>query len=391
MLVTKPLSETLSVRRLSTVAEFDEFAGAWNLLAGDVPFRSYEWIEAWWRHYEQPGMEPFVLVVLDEDGEVAGLAPWYRKQGALFGRTLGFLGSGEVCSEYLTLLAQPEQAERVTRQIADWLAGEGRSEWDAIELEGIDQTDETLAALIDALGEHGCPVRQRQRINAWRLELPADWDGYLRKLSKSRRGGVRTLQRRYFDTGRAVLRTAESEEDVERGLKILHDLHQRRRQSLGDAGCFASSRFAGFLHEAAQRFYALGRLRLQWIDLDDRPVAAAFDLCSSDTVFHYQSGIDPNAMQDKPGWLMQISSLKQAIGEGFHAYDFLRGDEPYKALWRAERLPLVEVRASAPRISSRLRHGIWSAGVCGKNCLRNAAAWLNQRRASRSANAASNE
>lgn len=391
MLATQPVLKDLSVCRLSEVAELGELADAWNSLAGDLPFRRHEWLAAWWRHYEQPGAELFVLVVRDAEGDIVGLAPWYRKRGALFGRTLAFLGSGEVCSEYPTLLAPPELAELAARRVADWLVDEGCGEWDAIELEGVHQNDAALAGLIDALVERGCLARRRQRISAWRLELPADWNSYLPRLSKSRRGGVRTLEKRYFATGRAVLRTAESEKDVERGLKILHDLHQRRRKSLGDAGCFASPRFAGFLQEVAQRFYAQDALRLQWIELDGRPVSAAFDLCSTDTVYHYQSGIDPDSVQDKPGWLMQICSLKQAIGEGFLAYDFLRGDEPYKSWWRAERRPLVEVRLSAPRTSSRLRHGVWSAGVWGKTRLREAADWLEQRRALRSAHADTNE
>ena len=30
---------------------------AWNTLAGDVPFRKFEWNDTWWRHYRQPNAE----------------------------------------------------------------------------------------------------------------------------------------------------------------------------------------------------------------------------------------------------------------------------------------------------------------------------------------------
>ncbi|HUY90590.1 MAG TPA: GNAT family N-acetyltransferase [Pirellulales bacterium] len=391
MLATQPTLEDLTANRLSTAAGIEDIAAAWNELAGDVPFRRYEWLEAWWRHYERAGWELFVLAVRDAEGALVALAPWYRHRTLISGRTIAFLGSGEVCSDYLTVLAAPELAELVAVRLADWLTCEGRDEWDTIELDGIERQDPVVGGLIQALEARGCLAHRRQRIGAWRLELPGDWKSYTSRLSKSRRGGVRTVEKRYFETGRARVRSAECAAEVERGLAILHDLHQRRRKSLGDSGCFASPRFAGFLAEVARRFHALGRLRLQWIELDGRPVAAEFDLSSSAAVYHYQSGIDPDAMPDKPGWLMQISALKKAIEEGFQAFDFLRGDEPYKSWWRAERRPLFEVRLVAPRVSARLRHGVWAAGVRGKAWLRGFSEWVKQRRSLRGGDANSNE
>jgi CelD/BcsL family acetyltransferase involved in cellulose biosynthesis len=379
MLVTEAISADLSVAKISTAAGVDEIALDWDRLAGDVPFRRREWLETWWRHYLQPGMELFIVALRDADGELVGLAPWHLKRSALSGRVLCFLGSGEVCSDYLTVLAAPGQEQLVARRLADWLGDEARELWDLIELDGIELGDPLVHAMSEELAAQGCVVHRRERLGAWRLELPADWKSYLARLSKSRRGGVRTLEKRHFETGRAMLRTAQSGVEVARGLAILHELHQRRRASLGDAGCFASPRFARFLAEAAERFHELGQLRLQWLELDGRPVAAEFDLNSADTIYHYQSGIDPDAMQDKPGWLVQIGALRTAIEEGFRWFDFLRGDEPYKSWWRAERRSLFEVRIVARRRSARLRHRVWIAGVHTKTWLREIAAWARRR------------
>jgi CelD/BcsL family acetyltransferase involved in cellulose biosynthesis len=381
MLVTEAISADLSIVRISTIGGIDDLEQGWNELAGGVPFRRREWLETWWRHYQRPGMELFIVALRDAAGELVGLAPWHLRRSPLSGRVLCFLGSGEVCSDYLTVLAAPDYEELVARRLADWLAHEARELWDLIELDGIEQDDPVVHALSGELAAQGCIIHQRERIGAWRLELSADWKSYMARLSKSRRGGVRTLEKRHFETGRAVMRSAESETDVARGLAILHELHQRRRASLGDAGCFASPQFAGFLAEAAERFHRLGQLRLQWIELDGRPVAAEFDLSSTETVYHYQSGIDPDVMQEKPGWLMQISALRAAIEERFRWFDFLRGDEPYKSWWRAERRSLFEVRIVARRRGARLRHRLWTASVRGKACLRGLSAWMQRRRA----------
>ncbi|HVC94131.1 MAG TPA: GNAT family N-acetyltransferase [Pirellulales bacterium] len=379
MLLTEITADQLCVEPLTSSNALAEMCGPWNALAGDVTFRRWEWLEAWWRHYRREGMDLFALAVRDGDGELVGLTPWYIERSARAGRVVRFLGSGEVCSDHLTLLTASGCGTAVARRVATWLADEGAELWDLIELDGVAADDETLGTLAHALKAKDYTLHRRERIGAWRLELSDSWGAYARRLSKSRRGGVKTVEKRYFESGRAICKSVGCADELPRGLAILRDLHQRRRASLGDRGCFASPRFDGFLTEVAQRFLALGELRLHWVELDGRPVAAQFDFISGGTYYHYQSGIAPDAIADKPGWLIQISSLKRAIAEGLRAYDFLRGDEPYKAFWRAERHALIELRIVGRHPAARLRHRAWLAGVRVKGLLRGAAALVPRR------------
>ena len=55
-----------------------------------------------------------------------------------------------------------------------------------------------------------------------------------------------------------------------------------------------------------------------------------------------------------------------AIEQGFRYYDFLRGDEPYKASWRAQPIVLNEVRIVGAKRTARLRHTAWSTGQSTK-------------------------
>jgi len=142
----------------------------------------------------------------------------------------------------------------------------------------------------------------------------------------------------------------------------LTDLHQRRRTSLGDRGCFASARFSAFHHDAALPLLRSGQLRLQWLELDGKPVAAEYHLRGPHVVYAYQSGIDPNALEEEPGVLITLACIKRAIDEGVKFFDFLRGDEPYKAHWRAEPLAMEDIRIVPSNPSARLRHGLWLAG-----------------------------
>jgi len=358
---TQSTEAPLRVARVLGDGELAALADAWNRLAGDVPFRRHEWLEAWWRHYGTADMESFVLTVADAAGTLVGVAPFCLEKSKSRGWVVRFLGSGEVASDYVGVLAADGHEAAVAHEFARWLSREGAGEWDLIDLDGIAPDDVVTLGLAAELESRGHMLNRRERFRTWRVPLPGDWNQYLMGLSKSRRDRARQLLRRNFDTGRAVLHVVAEADEVTRGIDVLRTLHQSRRESLGEAGCFASARFGTFHADVARKFLELGRLRLQWLELDGRPVAAEYSLGGGDTVYYYQSGFDADFANAKPGWLALIASLRLAIGQGFRCFDFLRGDEAYKASWGAESRPLIELRIVGRSPSARLRNAAWVA------------------------------
>ena len=73
--------------------------------------------------------------------------------------------------------------------------------------------------------------------------------------------------------------------------------------------------------------------------------------------------------------LSTILAIRTAIEEGQHTYDLLRGDEPYKAHWRAQPSPSVELRVAARRPVAQLRHGVWWAGGAVKGWVKSTLSW----------------
>jgi CelD/BcsL family acetyltransferase involved in cellulose biosynthesis len=60
-------------------------------------------------------------------------------------------------------------------------------------------------------------------------------------------------------------------------------------------------------------------------------------------------------LDEEPGRLSTILCLRRAIEEGHQRFDFLRGDEPYKAHWRAEPRTTYDYRVVPNRRLARLR------------------------------------
>jgi CelD/BcsL family acetyltransferase involved in cellulose biosynthesis len=141
---------------------------------------------------------------------------------------------------------------------------------------------------------------------------------------------------------------------------VLVDLHQRRRQGLGEPGCFASQAFHDFHREVAERLLERGQLRMSWLELDGMPAAAEYHLADGAATYAYQGGVDPDRLDEEPGRLSMILCLRQAIEERHQRLDFLRGDEPYKAHWRATPRAMWNYRVVPDRRLARLRGRAWS-------------------------------
>ncbi|MGC3966133.1 MAG: GNAT family N-acetyltransferase [Pirellulales bacterium] len=298
------------------------------------------------------------MLVVREGECIVGLAPWYVDPSPLWGRVVKQLGSGEVCSDYQTLLAAPGCEREVAAAVAQYLRVELRNQWDRLDLDGVVVGDAALTALVDELHLHGAPIERRRGPSCWRVALPATFDDYLALCSKSHRKQLRRLERNVLDTDRAVWHTVRSIDDFAIAWPIFVDLHQRRRRSLGEAGCFQSPCFQAFHEEMARGLLARGLLRLHWLELDGTPIAAEYHLQSGGVVYGYQSGVDPQRLDEEPGRLAGIAVIRQAISEGLATYDLLRGDEPYKAHWRALPTPTEQITVVNGRRRSRARHAV---------------------------------
>jgi CelD/BcsL family acetyltransferase involved in cellulose biosynthesis len=366
----------MTVQVLNDAADLRTLADAWNELAGDSPFRASDWLVTWWKHYgavgrrrrdrageATPDRQLHVIAVFGEGdhgaahsgrGPLIGVAPFYLDRTIVKGNVLRWLGSGEVCTDHLSLVCKPEHREQVATEVADALTTQC-DEWDRLDLSAVDADDYSIMALVAHLEDRECIVSRQAGDSCWALELPATWDDYLASISKSHRKQLRQLERRVLESGRTQWHTVTSPAEFEQAWPVLVDLHQRRRKALGEPGCFASSTFHDFHRDVAKRMLERGQLRMSWLALDGTPAAAEYHFADSRSTYAYQGGVDPDRLQEEPGRLSTILCLRRAIEEGHNRFDFMRGDEPYKAHWRAQRFATHDYRVVPNRRLARLR------------------------------------
>ncbi len=96
------------IKCLQTEKEFKALKEEWSHILNNSNsnniFLTWEWMFTCWKYYNL-GKRLFIVAVRDKEGRLLGLAPLCIKKFKIYGivpvRTLTFLGTEEVCSDYL--------------------------------------------------------------------------------------------------------------------------------------------------------------------------------------------------------------------------------------------------------------------------------------------------
>lgn len=190
-------------------------------------------------------------------------------------------------------------------------------------------------------------------VHSWDLALPSSWNSYL----ESQRG--RSIFRKAkkcvsrVESGELNVRFLSGLEGLDEGMEELIRLHQARRESIGDDGCFADPKFEGFLREAVAAMVVEGKARFSLCESAGRVIGVHLLFVGCDTIFMYQSGVDPSFLSLEPGHVLIAANLRQAMSNGYKRYDFLRGDEPYKSFWGAQPTPLRRITLAPPTLKAQ--------------------------------------
>jgi CelD/BcsL family acetyltransferase involved in cellulose biosynthesis len=332
-------------------AAFKGLEPSWRQLEGRCSatvFQTWDWSDCWLAR--DPRAQPTIAVVTRGERPRA-IAPlsvkrWY----GLPVRRATFIGTGP--ADYGGFLAE-------TPQDLDALAA-AFPEFDC-DLFDLHQLRETTAGrLADKLaGAFDVLVLPQEATLA--VELPADFDSYLGGLSKRFRKNTIYAARRLQRDFRYERRAYGAGDDIGKAMSIFFHLHQRRWLSRRLPGLFLGGGNRAFHQDLAQRMAKRDRLVLSLIWLEGRPAAAFYGFKFNGDCSYYLGGFDPDCSKFSVSTILIFDLLKEATEAGVQLFDFLRGQEPYKSRWGAERRPLYRLIASRRTVRGRLGARLASA------------------------------
>jgi hypothetical protein len=155
------------------------------------------------------------------------------------------------------------------------------------------------------------------------IELPKSWDEYLLSLDRHDRHELRRKMRKLEAEGATTRQGSPAKKEIDDFFRLVSLSSEQKRDFLTD-------QMKAFFTEMIGQFYALGIVRLIFLDLGGISIASILTFEYHNEVLLYNSGFDPNYIRLSPGFILNAYAIKDAIGKENKRFDFLRGGERYK-------------------------------------------------------------
>jgi CelD/BcsL family acetyltransferase involved in cellulose biosynthesis len=319
----------------SLAPEWEELANR----SGASPLVRPGWFEAWWAAFGAGALE---VIALRRHGRLAAVLPLrHYRFGA---QSLTNWHTGE-----FAVVAEDDAARE---ELFDALLPRAPS---AVTLGFLDREGADLAACRHAAQRHGRLLMTRPLARSPYVEIDRAWDAYMRGIDKQRRNDIRRCRRRLEEQGELSVRFEDGRECL---MQLLEAAFEVERSSWkGDDGTAIAS------HPDTREFYTRianwsadrGWLRLNFLELDGRPLAFSYVLQDGGVAYLLKIGYDDAFRKFGPGILLQYETLARAFDEGLERFELLGTDTPHKLIWtRAARERVaVQLFARTPLGASR--------------------------------------
>jgi CelD/BcsL family acetyltransferase involved in cellulose biosynthesis len=305
---------------LSDRAEIRKFMPEWIDLysrAGNNLFQNPQWHRIWWDTIGQgEGWRPHV-VAGHVGGRLQAVAPLAvrRARGLRRLEWAGFLAF-----DYPDLLS----ADGVNSALF-WKLVRDSGGYDVAHIRQVRHDGGSCAALrsLARRRSDGAPVFEIE------LAHPSS-DHWFKAQSKRTRANHLASIRQIEKIGPLGLNIVRDVAEVPKLVALLVDLKNAWAATRGVDSDLSRPGTPEFLEQVALQALAEGDLHLSVLTCGERIISIHLGFVSQDGFYYYQPSYDATFAKMSPGRLHLSKLIMWAIDNGYHRFDLLRGDDPYK-------------------------------------------------------------
>lgn len=305
-----------------------DLSSGWDSLAVACgrPYCLAAWMLSWWRHVAPDGAQLRSIAVTDGD-DLIGIAPFFVLAGGRGLMRYRLLAAGT--STPTMPIASPGRERDVAAVIVDKLR-EARPLPHAISFEGNPAASSWGRLLVDVW-----PGVQRPWINR-EVEMSAPvlslqgrtYEEWFSSKSSNFRQQMRR-GRRQLERSRATFRLAETEHELEAGLRFLFALHYQRWETRGGS-VGVNARVERMLRDAGRQLLRDGRFLLWSIEVDGAAISSLIFLRAGGEVTYWNGGFDEAWAAQRPSLQLILAAIEHAWSSGDNRVNLGGGGQPYK-------------------------------------------------------------
>ena len=290
-----------------------------------LPYATPEWMLAFWRHLHSENGRLRIMVVRD-DGEVTGIAPFYAERRPLGVTEYRLLGSG--IGQRSGPLARPGSEGAVAAAVTEAMREE-RPSPAVLHLDAMDAASPWPDLFAASWPGRLAPKTRELRVeSALVATLDGDFDTWFAARSRRFRERVRR-RRRQIEARGGVIRRSRTHDELRSDLKALYALHydwfaaREKRSSLNE-------RYEAAVMEAALGLLERDAARLWVVDSEDGVVGAQISFRAGGRMCGWSGGMDPAWHDLSVGFVLAVEAVRDAHALGARVLDFGTGDDEYK-------------------------------------------------------------
>ena len=314
----------MTIEVVRDLQQLDRIQPEWTSLVRShptsTPFQLPVWLMTWWSHF---GSGCLHVMVFREGDQIVGVIPTFLHEWQNR-RQMTLIGSG--VSDYLDPIISASHAPAVTSSLEQHL--ESNADWDVCDWQDL-STQTPLRHLA------GATILENTICTE--VPLTGPFDQFWSRFSKDLRRNIRRYSERARQQGSLEFKASENQSA--RDLDELIRLHTARWQKQGEPGMIELNRSDAFLRDLTQQLSQIGLVRFFTLTFHEKPAALILSFPYNNRIFAYMTGFDPEFESLGVGRILLFEAMKHSQEHGYAAWDFLRGDEPYKLLWGAENKP----------------------------------------------------
>ena len=372
---------SLRIECITTQPELEQLETEWRALEPrilPVPFTSYDWNIAWWKHMHSARKAVcdslFVITLRDTENQLRGVAPLMITHrpavGPLRLAQLQFFGADQNITEMRGLAAPVEDAPWLYAELIEYLRTQ--KQWDWMKLTGL-----PAATLAKEVVEKIYPATRwtRELFNFY-LVLQPTWEEFKSGLSRNIKESLRKCANAPKRDGlNFTFNVARTMDEARPALDEFFRLHAARSQltdTISHPNVFAEPNARDFLIEVCDRYVARDALRIFQLRSADRVIATRIGLVSGESVYFYYSGYDTEFSKYSVMTTAVAEGIKYCIESGFKTINLSTGRDVSKERWSPAETLYLEAELNAPAISSiaKYRAFRFASGVLAKSLSR---------------------
>lgn len=354
-------TECIEVRR-SGLDDVATLKNEWQTLEGRADtnvFLSWQWIGVWLDVY-RPAIQ--VLRVFEGDRLIGlGLVVEVRERrhGVLVSQCLrlhqtGFQHLDQIWIEYNGFLAETGREAEVAAACMQYVSQHWEG-WEEFVVGAIEQGEAERYSQLSGLDLHTRWEAPCYGVDLDRLEQQGR--AYLDTLSRNTRYQIRRAHRLYEERGPVRLVRPKSLDEALATFADIGPLHMERWGSGKDESGFANPEFINFHRCMIERHWADGGVELVSVMAGSERIASFYNLLYRGVAYFYLGGLAvENDNKLKPGLLGHSLCIEDYRRQGYHYYDFMGGEERYKANLGTLHRHLVQVALQRDRWKFRLEN-----------------------------------